>query len=423
MALTPHYGFSFFGGNTPGALTDDGAKFTGADRVLLDRMLNALATSHRHLREYQSISDPAPPTAVVDTDGGLPAGATYYYVVTYIDEDGLESLPSAEVQVTTPGAIPPPTSPVVSDEDALGDPVGGALTPGLYFYALTASSGDEESILGPQVSITLIDETSGVEITLPEPPAPDVDAQIWRMAAADAGWTRIGLVEFVEGGTFIDDGTVAANLNADDPSQSPPATNSGQDIYSVTVTLDADDQVLATDLEIMAWRLYRTETSGAWPAAALVQHVVDRVDPGETGDPTLPLVVSWIDDGDVLLDGLPPTTSQAMQLTPYVFDHVSSLPPYTGYPQWYPVIFGGQLYTRGASGWVALSGGSGSGSVQIFTQDMPAAVWTIPHAYPYPPAVTVTDSTGRQVLTDITHEDGVVTVTAESEFAGTAHLS
>ncbi len=422
MALTPYYGFSFFGGNTPGALTDDGAKFTGADRILLDRMLHALASSHRHLREYQSISDPGTPTAVVDDDGGLPAGATYFYVVTYVDEDGLESLPSDEVQVSTPVAIPPPDAPLLSDEDDTGTPFGGALTPGLYFYALTALHDDEESILGPQVSITLIDDGSSVEVTLPDPPATGVEAQVWRMAANDAGWTRIGVVPFATAGTFLDAGTTPSNPNADDPTQSPPATNSGQDVYSVTVTLAAPDQVLASDRQIAAWRVYRTETSGAWPASSLVAHVVDTTDPSGSNDPSYGLVTQFRDDGDVLLDGLPPTTSQAMALAPYVFDNVTALPPYAGYPAWYPVIFGGQLYARGPSGWIPL-GGSGSGSVQIFHQDIPAATWTIPHTYPYPPAVTVTDSTGRQVLSDISHATGVVTVTHDFDLAGTAHLS
>jgi hypothetical protein len=355
MALTPYYGFSFFGGNTPGALTDDGAKFTGADRILLDRMLNALATSNRHQRDYQSVNDPATPTAVVDDDGGLPAGATYYYVVTYVDADGLESLPSAQVMVTTPVAIPPPDSPTLTDEDGDGVPLGGALEPGLYFYALTALAGDEESIMGPQVSITLIDEGSSVEITLPDPPGVGLDAQIWRMAAADVGWTRIGTTTFTGAATFVDDGSVPANLNSDDPSQAPPATNTGQDIYSVTVTLNATDQALATDRDITAWRLYRTETSGAWPAASLVQHVVDTTDPSGQNDPAFGLVIEFTDDGDILLDGLPPTTSQAMTLAPYVFDHVDVLPDAADYPEFYPLVFDNRIYTNVAGVWTQLS--------------------------------------------------------------------
>ncbi len=418
MALTPYYGLSFFGGNTPGALTDDGAKFTGADRLLLDRMLHALATSHRHLREYQSISDPGTPTAVIDDDGGLPAGATYYYVVTYIDEDGLESLPSEEVQVTTPVALAPPDAPTLTDEDSGGTPFGGALTPGLYFYALTAVNGVEESILGPQVSITLVDAGSSVQVTLPAAPAGAPEAQLWRLAANDVGWTRVGTTAFTLGGTFLDNGSVPANLNAADPTQAPPATNSGQDIYSVNVTLAVPDHVLATELS--AWRLYRTETSGAWPAASLVQQVVDRT---VEGDLSSPLVVSWKDDGDVLLDGLPPTTSQGVQLTPYVFDNVNALPLYTGYPLWYPVIYGGALYVRGPSGWLPLSGGGGSGTVQIFQQDVPSASWLIPHSFPYPPAVSVTDSLGREVLVEVAHNPGQVVVMAAYAFAGTAHLS
>ncbi len=422
MALTPFYGLSYFGGNTPGALTDDGSKFTGSDRILLDRMLHALATGSRHVRDYDSISDPDAPTAVVGTDGGLPGGSTYHYVVTYFDEDGLESLPSEEATVTTPDVLVEPDEPALDDEDELGLSLTGTLPAGLYFYALTALRGGEESGLGTQISLTTLD-TGGIRVTLPAPPPGAVTAQVWRMSADDIGWTRVGQIPFVESNHFDDDGSVPANPNADDPAQQPPISNSGEDVYSVTVTLAVADQHLVTDKKITAWRLYRTETSGAYPAASLVHHVVDLDDPLDSGDPDLPLVVAWVDEGDVLIDGVPPMTSQSLQLTPYTFDTVATLPPYLEYPVGYPLVYAGQLHIRGNAGWVPVAGGGGSGEVVIFAQDTPETTWTIPHTFPYWPAVALTDSAGRQVTADVQHADGVVTVTADIAFAGKAHLS
>lgn len=424
MALTPFYGFSYFGQNTPGALTDDGSKYTGADRLLLDRMLHGLAAGSRHLHEYDAIDEPNTPTADLGTSGGLPGGTAYSYVVTYVDTEGLESLPSAEVTVTTPAVLPAPDAPDLDDEDGDGLPLDGTLPAGLWFYAVTALRGTEESPLSPQISITTVVD-GAVSVLLPAPPVDtSINAQVWRMSPADIGWTRIGVLPFVEGDPFLDDGSVTANLNADDPLQQPPVTNTGQDIYSVTVTLAVPDQDLATTRRITAWRLYRTETSGAYPAASLVHHVNDLDDPGDTGDPTLPLVITWTDEGDILLDGAPPLASQSLQLAPYVFDVVdTTLPAYASYPRGYPLMHGGQLYVRGATSWVLVSGTSTAGSVQIFTQDIPDTTWSISHTYDYFPDVDVVDSDGNRVFADVHHDTGLVTITAEYAFAGTAHLS
>lgn len=358
MALTRNFGLNYFGGNTPGGLDEDGGKFTGQDRIAIDRMLMALATSSRHRHNTDALTEPAAPSATLDTGGGLPGGMTYAYCVTLVDADGLESLPSGEVVISTPDILEEPDEPALA-EDA------GSLQAGLYYYALTVIRGQEESIQSAQTSITLDVDGSGVTLTMPAPPAGALQYQIWRMNAADVGWTRIALVDATEGLTYTDDGTVVANTNADDPGQQPPLTNLGVAIYSVTIDLDPADAaaVTAPGSQIVAWNIYRTETPTAYPAASLVQHVVDRDDPLDTGDTSLPLLTSYSDDGDILLDGVPPLASTRMTLSPFVFDQVDALPAAADYPEFYPLIYSGQLYVQIAGAWTQAGGGGGQSFV------------------------------------------------------------
>ncbi len=421
MALTRNFGLNYFGGTTPGGLDEDGGKFTGQDRIAIDRMLKALATSSRHRHTSDTITDPATPTATLGTDGGLPGGVTYAYCVTFVDADGLESLPSQEVVVSTPDVLEEPDEPFLAEAEG-----GGSLAAGLYYYALTAIRGEEESVQGGQTSITLDLDASGVVLTLPAPPAGATSFQIWRMNAADVGWTRIAVVGATEGSTYTDTGTVPANTDADDPAQQPPLTNLGVAIYNVQIELDPADiaVVTAPGSRIAAWNIYRTETPTAYPAASLVHHVVDRNDPLDTGDPSLPLITSYSDDGDILLDGVPPLASTQMQIAPYVFDHVDSLPDHTQYPLWYPLVYANQLYVKTASGWLNVGGGGGgSGEVVMFTQDTQSTDWSIPHSFPYPPAVDIVDSDGHRVEADVIHTTGLVTIHGDIPFSGTAHLS
>src|SRR5215212_4806458 len=127
MGLTPYYGLNYFGGSTPGNITDDGAKFTGRDRLAIDRMLRALAVGARHLPSTAGSGVPEAPTLTLGIDGGLPGGLTLTYCLTFVDADGLESLPSDEVTITTPDILTAPDDPGVAETT-------GALPVGLYFY-------------------------------------------------------------------------------------------------------------------------------------------------------------------------------------------------------------------------------------------------------------------------------------------------
>lgn len=110
---TSRYGFSYFGGNTPGDISDDGGKFTLTDPQLVDRLLQAFE-QHTHTGGARLI-DPAdaPVASLQEAQVGLPAGRTYYYVITLLDRYGLETAPSDEISVVTTQPVQPCDAPVL----------------------------------------------------------------------------------------------------------------------------------------------------------------------------------------------------------------------------------------------------------------------------------------------------------------------
>ena len=343
MALTINYGFSYFGGDEPGTLTEDGSKFTGTDRVLLDRMLKALADAPRHLLTGGAAATPTAPTAAVVTDAGLPGGTTWHYKVALVDTSGQESLSSPEVTVELPAVLVAPEVPLVEAA------TGGAMAIGLWYYALTVIRDGEESVASTPATITLVTGDSGVTLTMPDtPPVGAVSYQVWRMGASEPGWTRVALVD-VATTTVTDLGAVPANACAGAPGQGPPDTNAGVSIYGVTITLSDADAALAGAGSISAWRLYRTATSGSYGASSLVHNVVET-----TGVDTGTLVTSWTDEGDPPVTGAPVNMAAQMAPAPYVLDHADVLPDATGYPAYYPLVVDGVGHIAVGGSWVAL---------------------------------------------------------------------
>lgn len=60
----------------------------------------------------------------------------------------------------------------------------------------------------------------------------------------------------------------------------------------------------------------------------------------------------------------------------------------------------------------------------IFTQGTPSAVWEIEHPLSFRPSVTIVDSAGTEILTEITHiSPTLVLSTSAGAFSGSAYLS
>lgn len=346
---TPRFNLNFFGGDTAGTLDDDSDKFTGDDRLHLDRILAAFE-GHNH-RVTATLDEPDDaPLAVVGTGGQLEAGQTYSYVFSFVNADGLETVSSDEVSVDTPDILETPDAPQGFTDDV----TAGTLLPGQYFYALSGLRGAEESAQGLPTAVTVL--AGEVAVTLTLPALDDADEyQIWRMKDTDPGWTRVGTSST---GTFVDDGSVPAGAYGD-PANDPPLVSDGINNYSVTVTLTGAD--ITSAQASIGWKLYRTETSGVYSAASLVHMVVERED---ELDPLSPLLTEWIDDGDASLVGAPKLFNQELSIPPLTFEYSAVLPATTGYPENYPILDATGLWVNKAGTWTSASAQRGRG---VFT--------------------------------------------------------
>jgi hypothetical protein len=386
---TPRFGFNFFGAGTPGTITDNGQKYTSLDRLLLDRLLASVETHHHRYVPPTSGLATAPTTTLITTGGQLSAGYTYYYKVAVVDLEGNESIASPEAAQGTPTPLQPPAMPGLS---SMPEESAGVLTPGYYYYALTALRGTEESVIGPAAMVNLVVGETAVLLDLPTYGAAH-SFRVWRMGSQDAGFTRIGIVD-TPGDIFVDDGSTPADPCACDPGVAPPAFNTGISNYAIDVELPVSVDVT----KIRSWKIYRSNYAGIYGAGSLVHEVVERTD---EWDMTSPLVTVWTDTGLGLQVGQPLNSDKNMRFQPFIFDHVSEegdpLPDPAAYPEFYPFIYEGKLYAKIGTDWTLVGGGGGGGGMSpiltningdrfMLSVDATGALVTTQTYFPGPPA-------------------------------------
>jgi hypothetical protein len=381
---TSRFGFSKFGGTVTGTIIDDGQKYTSIDRDTLDRLLAAIELHDHHLGAVTSAPATGPDLTLVPSGGALRGGYTYYYRFSVVDADGNESIASPEVSQVTPALLAKPGLPQLNQPDPV--PVG-TLGAGIYYYALTAIRGAEESVLGPAIVVSLAAGTTSVQLLLPDYGLAE-SFQVWRMASTDRGYTRVEVINDPET-DFIDDGTVPADPCAVDPSNAPPTYNTGVSSNAIDVDLPVGTVLGATDI---GWRIYRSTRSGVYPTASLVALVTELND---EMDPDSGIVRSYTDIGNPLQNGLPMSFDQNMRFQPLVLDNASALPLTAGYPDYYPLVVGGILYVKLADTWVALGADAAGGGATILTDvsgarwlldvDIDGALITVATVFPGPP--------------------------------------
>lgn len=315
MGLTQRFGFTQFDSPTEGSISEDGNKFTGRDRRVIDRILSALE-SHDHLGGSR-LEEPAqaPTLELLEGQGNLPAGETLHYRVAYVDRYGLETEASAEASVATPDPVAVPDVPFLNAQ------TGGSLADGLYAYALTAMDDQgEETPLGPSSNITLTDRnTVEVSVNAADVPAGAEGLWFWRMGPLDSDFQRVDVLNADNSWTFVDDGTtsglsqesqdwlesVGGSVVYDDP---PPTENTTGSHSSVKVSIPFADVEIPT--LVKRWRIYRTAESGVYAGDSLVHEVVETETEG--GDQ---LVSEYTDTGGDLLPGHPLSRTQTLQPT------------------------------------------------------------------------------------------------------------
>lgn len=381
---TDRLGLNYIGGSVGGTITEDDQKYTGADRITIDRSFQILEQhDYKHRPTVQLAKQPA--TGVPLPGGRMQGGQTVYYRIGMIGADGLEQAAGPELAVTLPPLLNPPLmlSSGVDEQQPLPT---GTLPGGFYQYGLTALRGNEETTLGPVLAVTVPDGTGAIRLTLPA--FGEADAfRLWRQGSGDAGFTKVAVI--ASGATtFVDDGSVVADPCACDPENLPPQFNTGS-LYSVEVTLHPDAVVA------LGWRLYRSNRSGNYSTSSLVHQVVELYDENdlESG-----ILESWVDEGGELGLGAPRDGALDLRPRAFTFDTAATLPAPAGYPEGYPFLHDGTLYVLRAGAWVPVSGGGGGGGglapIQtspngkrwIQTVDDTGAIVMVETTFPGPPA-------------------------------------
>lgn len=355
MPLTSRFGLHKYGGGLGGSLTDDGQAFSARDPDIVDAILKAF---ENHIHDGGArLGDPseAPSLSLATTGGSLAANTTYYYVVSFIDQFGLETVCSSEVFASTPGTVDKPGAPVVVTE------TGGTLATGVYYYGLTAISGGNETSLGPVTPVTITDQHT-VDITFPVFPTGADHISIWRQGPTETYFSRIDTVD-LSSDTYTDTGSIAADPLAYDPSHQPPTTNLTNATSVITVTAPDATTVAADPSLVKAWRIYRTTVSGSYSAQSLLAEVRTTVNMDGTGG----LVTTFADNGAVsLTTGTPLSISQTLTPTKAISvaaiaDVVADLPPAGQYQDGTLAITSVDdvIWASLAGAWVAVGGGSG----------------------------------------------------------------
>lgn len=257
---TSHYGFSKL--NNGDHISDDGFKFSDADRDLMDLLIFLAAEGHHHTGGAGSDVTPVsgPLVTLITTSGAIPAGKRVFYRYTLISPSGVESAPSPEVFIDTPAQVVAPARPTLSYETT-----GGTLLPGDYYYVLSAYVGvnnAETPAVNPEyISVAPTTATNTITVTLPVLPIGADGFNIYRQAPNGPGYFYVGSVDMTVATpptTFVDAG---AAPNCD---RTRPTVNTTVQTNSVTVALT---DTLDTGWQ---WRVYRTMIVGDYTNSLLV---------------------------------------------------------------------------------------------------------------------------------------------------------
>lgn len=282
MAVTPNFGFGLIE-----QLSDLLRTYNG-DIALIDTILNVLGNPP--VGSGPVTVDEAEATFTGDTtgfDGSLNPATDFYYVYTHVDPaTGLESAASSQILVTTPDEMYPPDAPTLTPATS-----GGALSPGQYYYVLSAYVGSntyETSAFEVATTSLFPADGSDQKITLTLPALGDADGfNIYRKRPGMSSYYYIGSTA---AGTFEDAGS-----GPEDCERFAPVTSNILSSYTITVEID--------DLPVdYWWRIYRSNVSGDF-SNALIGEVTNGdltfVDLGETPSPRTPPPITPVLTRDV----------------------------------------------------------------------------------------------------------------------------
>lgn len=287
---TPNFNLSTLG---PGEhLSDDGYKYTKADRELIDRLLMVGARDHHHTGVTTPTDAPdTGPNLDLGTGGSIPAGTRVFYKYSWVDINGFETMPSPETYIDTPAQIVAPASPTASFDN-----VGGSLLAGQYWYVVSAyASWITQETLGATpvaINIPVATNTNRITLSLPTLPSGATGFNIYRRKPGGNQYYYVGSQS--GSGDWVDNGL------PDDCNRTVPAVNNTNSMNSITVTLPMSIP------DGMTWKLFRSYVNGTWDRS-LLHWVVE-----ETFEGSGIITDQLIDIGEGTSEGQPAETNQGV---------------------------------------------------------------------------------------------------------------
>lgn len=283
---TTHFGLTRYGAGEP--VSKNGFAVSDSNLSTIDKLLYA-ALNHTHTGDPALGNPTDPPTMLaVSTGGTLPAGTTYYYRTTFVDQWGLETAASPEGSVTTPSPISAPVAPLAVVETS-----SGTVTPGVYSYliAYVDAYGGTTTPSPLSAAQVLGGVTNRIRLGLPTLPTGAVSINIYRSRPGQSSFYYLGNSATT---SFYDSGA------AEDQTVVAPTTNTTNASNSIQVTIP-----LAFIPEgCFSWKIYRAVSSGGYDGKSLVHWVVE----GASDTDTTPRVM-WTDTGSALQAGFPPDSN------------------------------------------------------------------------------------------------------------------
>lgn len=323
MASTPRFGLSRIqAGDSFGA---DGFKFSDADRLTIENLIYS-ALQHHHTGAVTEVpaTDTAPDVDLDSTFGAVPGNHRVFYKMTWVDVSGNETVATPEAYVDTPSTIAVPGTPVLAVNST-----GGTLTPGNYYYVLsaykTANSAETQAQSPAFITVPIGTSTNRLTVGFPTLPTGADGFNVYRRGPGEVQYSFLASVA-VSGGSptsYTDTGSVTPNA-----ARSVPSGNTTNSTNNITVTVPATtvDNVsypAGTVPVGYTWKLYRSYVSGEY-TNTLLHHVVEETSPGSGV-----VLGYYVDTGGGTQQGTPPTTTQFVDSPPQVdlVDHVTNTLP------------------------------------------------------------------------------------------------
>lgn len=294
--FTDHYELQRLSTND---LSTNSFKYSEDDRDKIDALLYLGAEGHHHtgLASANNAPTVGPGLTLVTGTGYIPVSTRVYYKITYIDTNAIETTASPESFIDTPAGISIPAAPNVTYVTT-----GGFLTPGPYFYALSAYQGFDslETLVGDAryVSIPYSTNTNVNTVTLPPLPSGASGFNIYRKSPSSVAYRYLASVNMTAAtppSTYVDTGAIAETQ-----SRPLPTTNTTVIRNSITVAITGATPSIPSGF---SWRVYRTYVAGDYTNSLLA--TTSPLTTGGFGAPGLSY--TYVDLGPVTTVGQPPT--------------------------------------------------------------------------------------------------------------------